>query len=66
MLNDKALHMKLDTKLYNDLKRVADNMHISLASVVRIACSEWLKKNGQATRNRKLDEIFAALPDIEG
>ena len=65
MLNDKALHMKLDTQLYNDLKLAADSMHMSLASLVRMACSEWLGKNSKLIRDVELDAIFSALPNIK-
>jgi len=64
-LNDKALHMKLDSQLYNDLKKVADNLHMSLASLVRMACSQWLRENGNTTANSELDAVWAALPAIE-
>ena len=66
VLNDKALHMKLDTQLYNSLKQAADEMHISLASVVRLACSEWLKRDNQSIKKASLDRIFDALPNYTG
>ena len=42
--NDKALSMKLPQSLYDRLKEQADRMNISVASVVRIACTEYLTK----------------------
>jgi len=65
MKNDKALHMKLDAKLYNELKRTADNMHLSLASVVRMACSQWLRDYGKVSGDVSLDAIWDALPSVE-
>ena len=42
--NDKALSMKLPQSMYDRLKEQADRMNISVASVVRIACTEYLTK----------------------
>jgi len=66
LLNEKALHMKLDTRLYNDLKRAAADNHMSLASVVRMACSEWLRKDRQGHKYLQQDEILAAHQSMVG
>ena len=42
--NSKALSMKLPQSLYDRLREQADQMNISVASVVRIACTEYLSK----------------------
>ena len=67
--NDRTLNMKLPEQLYSDLKKTAERKHISLASLVRMLCAEWLEKNGNGTHTadtgaRKLtvDEIFNSLP----
>jgi len=66
MANDKALHIKLPNSLYDALQRMAERKHISLASLVRMACSEWLEGEftGEPVVNDNIDEIFAALPGV--
>jgi len=64
MLNDKALHMKLDTQLYDELKQAADDNHMSLASVIRMACSEWLRKGRYDLKYSQPDEFWNALPSM--
>lgn len=43
-LNDATLNIKLPQKLYDELKKEAENKNISLASLVRIICTEYLNK----------------------
>lgn len=40
-MNDKALNVKIPTELYEQLKAEAKKKNISLASVVRLICSEY-------------------------
>ena len=44
MAKSKALNIVISEELYESLKKEAEEKNISLASVVRIACSEHLKK----------------------
>lgn len=43
MTNSKALNIKIPADLYEKLKEDAERKNISLASVVRIACSQYLE-----------------------
>ncbi len=43
-MNDKALNIKIPTELYNKLKNEAKKKNISLASLVRLICSEYFNK----------------------
>lgn len=43
-MNDKALNIKIPSKLYEQLKEEAENKNISLASMVRFICSEYFDK----------------------
>lgn len=43
-MNDKSLNIKIPTELYNKLKNEANNKNVSLASIVRIICSEYFEK----------------------
>lgn len=43
-MNDKTLNIKLPTELYEKLKEEAKNKNISLASLVRMICTEYLNK----------------------
>lgn len=45
MKNDKALNLVIPVELYTRLKAEAERKNVSLASVVRMACSEYLEKN---------------------
>lgn len=40
-MNDKTLNIKIPSKLYEQLKKEAKKKNISLASLVRIICSEY-------------------------
>ncbi len=40
-MNDKALNIKIPSKLYEQLKEEAEKKNVSLASIVRIICSEY-------------------------
>ena len=40
-MNDKALNIKIPSKLYNQLKEEAERKNISLAAMVRVICSEY-------------------------
>lgn len=40
-MNDKALNIKIPTELYDKLKKEAQRKNISLASLVRLICSEY-------------------------
>ena len=42
MLNDKALNIKVPSELYDKLKDEAQKKNISLASLIRLICSEYL------------------------
>ena len=44
MKNDKALNFMVPQDLYNRLKEEADSKCVSVASIVRMACSEYLEK----------------------
>lgn len=41
IMNDKALNIKIPSKLYEQLKTEAERKNVSLASIVRIICSEY-------------------------
>ena len=41
-MNDAALNIKLPKDLYNQLKEIAQKKNISLASLVRIICTEYI------------------------
>ena len=43
-MNDKALNIKIPESLYNRLKEEAKKKNISLASLVRMICSEYFDK----------------------
>ncbi len=40
-MNDKTLNIKIPSKLYEQLKKEAERKNISLASLVRLICSEY-------------------------
>ena len=40
-MNDKNLNIKIPTELYEKLKNEAKDKNISLASIVRLICSEY-------------------------
>jgi hypothetical protein len=71
-MNDKGMHIKLSSELYNALHDAAKRKNISLASLVRIFCTEGLERaSGVSMGNNietvsaddiSVDEIFAALP----
>ncbi len=43
-MNDTALNIKIPKELYDRLKQEAEKKNISLASLVRLICSEYLNK----------------------
>lgn len=43
-MNDTALNIKLPKELYDKLKKEAKRKNISLASIVRLICSEYFEK----------------------
>lgn len=43
-MNDKALNIKMPTALYEALKKEAAKKNISLASLVRLICTEYFDK----------------------
>lgn len=60
MSNDKALNIKLPDKLYQELKQSAERKNISLASLVRMVCSEWVEKNSADSLTES--KVFEQLP----
>ena len=44
-MNDKALNIKIPSKLYEQLEAEAEKKNVSLASIVRIICSEYFENN---------------------
>lgn len=44
-MNDKSLNIKIPSELYEALKNEAKKKNISLASLVRLICSEYFEKN---------------------
>ena len=42
-MNDRALNIKIPSELYEKLKAEAARKNISLASLVRIICSEYFE-----------------------
>jgi predicted HicB family RNase H-like nuclease len=44
IINDKTLNVKIPESLYNKLKEEANIKNISLASLVRMLCSEYFNK----------------------
>jgi len=42
-VNDKSLNIKIPTELYEKLKDEAKKKNISLASLVRLICSEYFE-----------------------
>ena len=43
-MNDKAVNIKIPSALYEALKKEASKKNISLASLVRMICSEYFDK----------------------
>lgn len=43
-MNDTALNIKIPKELYDKLKNEAAKKNISLASLVRLICSEYFEK----------------------
>ena len=43
-MNDKALNIKIPSKLYEQLKAEAEKKNVSLASIGRLICSEYFDK----------------------
>ena len=43
-MNDTALNIKIPRELYEQLKKEAEKKNISLASLIRMICSEYLDK----------------------
>lgn len=43
-MNDKALNIKIPSELYEKLKAESKRKNISLASIVRLICSEYFEK----------------------
>lgn len=43
-MNDTALNIKIPKELYDKLKKEAENKNISMASLVRMICSEYFNK----------------------
>ncbi len=43
-MNDKSLNIKIPSELYEKLKKEAEKKNISLASLVRMICSEYFDK----------------------
>lgn len=43
-MNDTALNIKIPKELYDKLKKEAEKKNISLASLVRMICSEYFEK----------------------
>lgn len=46
-MNDKTLNIKLPQKLYEDIKVIAKEKNISLASLVRLVMTEYCNKEGK-------------------
>ncbi len=46
-MNDKALNIKIPSELYNRLKKEAEKKNISLASLIRLICSEYLNEKSE-------------------
>lgn len=46
-MNDKALNIKIPKELYDKLKKEAERKNISLASLVRMLCSEYFEKQSK-------------------
>ena len=40
-VNDKALNIKIPSELYDRLKKESERKNLSLASLVRLICSEY-------------------------
>ena len=62
--NDTALNMLIPNALYLDAKGAAERLNISMASLVRMALTEYLKDKAQGEANGRdeIDELFASLP----
>lgn len=43
-MNDRALNIKMPSELYERLQKEAEKKNISLASLVRMICSEYFEK----------------------
>lgn len=46
-MNDRALNIKIPSELYEKLKHEAAKKNISLASIVRLICSEYFEKKAE-------------------
>ena len=51
IVNDKALNIKIPQELYDKLKQEAERKHISLASLVRLICSEYFEKQSLESKH---------------
>ena len=65
-INDTALNIKLPRNLYTELQEAAARKNISLASMVRLLCSEGLERDSGVPDLSKTphpsDAIFDNLP----
>lgn len=43
--NIESINVRLPQKLYDELKKIADDNNINLSSLVRMALTEYLKQN---------------------
>lgn len=51
-MKDTRLNLKIPEELYESLKQAAKRRNISLASVVRMICSEWIEKETNASDDK--------------
>ncbi len=47
LINDKTLNIKIPSVLYERLKKEAEKKNISLASMVRLICSEYFEEKAK-------------------
>jgi len=43
--NTESINVRLPQKLYEELKKIADDNNINLSSVIRMALTEYLREN---------------------
>ncbi|MFR8229260.1 MAG: hypothetical protein ACLVAH_04865 [Anaeromassilibacillus sp.] len=58
-MNDKALNIKIPSELYNALKQEAEKKNISLAALVRLICSEYLRQKNSNNAARPSTNVIA-------
>lgn len=67
-MNDRALNIKIPEELYNDLKEAAKSQNISMASLVRLLCTDYIeaRKNPMRGMPEEIQRMFGYIADSDG